>query len=119
MFKSILREVVENADGAVASILMGFDGITVDSYASDNSGVDMETVGSEYSQVLMQIRQAAQMLDMGAASEVAIQAENMTTLMRLLNEEYFIAVAMRPSGNIGKARFLLRTSAPKLLENLT
>lgn len=118
MFKSILREVVENADGAVASILMGFDGITVDSYASDSSGVDMETVGSEYSQVLMQIRQAAQMLDMGSASEVAIQAENMTTLMRLLNEEYFIAVAMRPQGNIGKARYLLRTSAPKLLENL-
>jgi hypothetical protein len=56
---------------------------------------------------------------MGTASEVAIQAENMTTLMRLLNEEYFIAVAMRPQGNIGKARFLLRTSAPKLLENLT
>jgi predicted regulator of Ras-like GTPase activity (Roadblock/LC7/MglB family) len=119
MFKSILREVVENADGAVASILMGFDGITVDSYASDGSGVDMETVGSEYSQVLMQIRQAAQMLDMGSTSEVAIQAENMTTLMRLLNEEYFIAVTMRPQGNIGKARFLLRTSAPKLLENLT
>jgi predicted regulator of Ras-like GTPase activity (Roadblock/LC7/MglB family) len=119
MFKSILREVVESADGAVASILMGFDGITVDSYASDGSSVDMETVGSEYSQVLMQIRQAAQMLDMGTASEVAIQAENMTTLMRLLNEEYFIAIAMRPQGNIGKARFLLRTSAPKLLENLT
>jgi predicted regulator of Ras-like GTPase activity (Roadblock/LC7/MglB family) len=119
MFKSILREVVENADGAVASILMGFDGITVDSYASDGSGVDMETVGSEYSQVLMQIRQAAQMLDMGSTSEVAIQAENMTTLMRLLNEEYFIAVTMRPQGNIGKARYLLRTSAPKLLENLT
>src|SRR4029077_21160813 len=78
MFKSILREVVENADGAVASILMGFDGITVDSYASEGSGVDMETVGSEYSQVLAQIRQAAQMLDMGTTSEVAIQAENMT-----------------------------------------
>jgi predicted regulator of Ras-like GTPase activity (Roadblock/LC7/MglB family) len=119
MFKTILREVVENADGAVASILMGFDGITVDSYASEGSGLDMETVGSEYSQVLHQIRQAAQMLDMGPASEVAVQAENMTTLMRLLNEEYFVAVAMRPQGNLGKARYLLRTQAPKLLENLT
>ena len=119
MFKNILREVVENADGAVAGILMGFDGITVDSYASEDAGVDMETVGSEYSQVLAQIKQAAQMLDMGSASEVSVQAENMTTLMRLLNEEYFVAVAMRPQGNVGKARFLLRTQAPKLLENLT
>jgi predicted regulator of Ras-like GTPase activity (Roadblock/LC7/MglB family) len=118
-FKDILREVVENTDGAVASILMGFDGITVDSYVDEASGIDMETVGSEYSQVLAQIKQAAQLLDMGTAREVAVQAENMTTLMRLLNDEYFVALAIAPTGNLGKARFLLRLQASKLLENLT
>lgn len=118
MFKSILREVVENTDGALASILMGFDGITVDSYTGDQSKIDMETIGSEYSQVLTQIRQAAQMLDMGTASEVAVQAENLITVMRLINEEYFVALAIEPSGNVGKARFLLRMQAGKLLENL-
>ena len=118
MFKSILREVVENTDGALASILMGFDGITVDSYTGDHSNIDMETIGSEYSQVLMQIRQAAQMLDMGTANEVAVQAENLITVMRLINEEYFVALAIEPSGNLGKARFLLRMQAGKLLENL-
>jgi predicted regulator of Ras-like GTPase activity (Roadblock/LC7/MglB family) len=118
MFKSILREVVENTDGALASILMGFDGITVDSYTGAQSTVDMETVGGEYSQVLMQIKQASQMLEMGAANEVAVQAENMTTLIRLLNEEYFVALAIEPTGNVGKARFLLRLQAGKLLENL-
>jgi predicted regulator of Ras-like GTPase activity (Roadblock/LC7/MglB family) len=119
MFKNILREVVDNTEGAVASILMGFDGITVDSYTDDASGIDMETVGSEYSQVLTQIKQAAQLLEMGTAREVAVQAENMTTLVRLLNDEYFVALAMQPSGNFGKARYLLRMQAPKLLENLT
>ena len=119
MFQNILREVVESTDGAVASILMGFDGITVDSYVDGASGIDMETVGSEYSQVLLQIKQAALLLDMGSAREVAVQAENMTTLVRLLNDEYFIALAIQPTGNLGKARFLLRTQAPKLLENLT
>jgi predicted regulator of Ras-like GTPase activity (Roadblock/LC7/MglB family) len=118
VFKSILREVVENTDGALASILMGFDGITVDSYAGDKSQVDMETVGSEYSQVLTQIKQAAQMLEMGTANEVAVQAENMVTLMRLLNDEYFVALALTPQGNIGKGRFLLRLQAGKLLETL-
>lgn len=118
MFKSILREVVENTDGALASILMGFDGITVDSYTGEKSKVDMETVGSEYSQVLMQIKQASQMLDMGTANEVAIQAENMITLMRLINDEYFVALAIEPTGNLGKARFLLRLQSIKLLENL-
>jgi len=118
MFKSILREVVENTDGAVAAILMGFDGITVDSYSSEAGGVDMEIVGGEYSQVLRQIKQAAELLEMGAAREVAIQAENMTTVMRLINEEYFVAVALQPTGNFGKARFLLRMQAGKLLDNL-
>jgi predicted regulator of Ras-like GTPase activity (Roadblock/LC7/MglB family) len=118
MFKSILREVVENTDGAVASILMGFDGITVDSYTREQHGVDMETVGSEYSQVLSQVRTAAQQLDMGSAKEVSVQAENMVTLMRLLNDEYFVALAIQPHGNVGKGRFLLRLQAIKLLENL-
>ncbi|HEY2735493.1 MAG TPA: hypothetical protein VGI70_15965 [Polyangiales bacterium] len=118
MFKSILREVVENTDGALASILMGFDGITVDSYTGARAAVDMETVGSEYSQVLMQIKQAAQMLEMGTAKEVAVQAENMITVMRMLNDEYFVALAIEPTGNVGKARFLLRMQAGKLLENL-
>jgi predicted regulator of Ras-like GTPase activity (Roadblock/LC7/MglB family) len=118
MFKGILREVVENTDGGLASILMGFDGITVDSYTGADSTVDMETVGGEYSQVLMQIKQASQMLEMGTASEVAVQAENMITLMRMLNDEYFVALALEPTGNLGKARYLLRIQANKLLENL-
>ena len=118
VFKTILREVVENTDGALASILMGFDGITVDSYAGAQNRVDMETVGSEYSQVLMQVKQAAQMLEMGTASEVAVQAENMVTVMRMLNDEYFVALALEPNGNVGKGRFLLRLQAGKLLETL-
>lgn len=118
MFKTILRDVVENTDGALASILMGFDGITVDSYAGAKNRVDMETVGSEYSQVLMQVKQAAQMLEMGTASEVAVQAENMITVMRMLNDEYFVALALEPNGNVGKGRFLLRLQSSKLLETL-
>jgi len=118
VFKTILRDVVENTDGALASILMGFDGITVDSYAGSKARVDMETVGSEYSQVLAQVKQAAQMLEFGTTSEVAVQAEHMITVMRLLNDEYFVALALEPRGNVGKGRFLLRVQAGKLLETL-
>jgi predicted regulator of Ras-like GTPase activity (Roadblock/LC7/MglB family) len=118
MFQETLRGLVERTEGAIASLLMGFDGITVDSYTRSPS-VNMETVGSEYSVVLGQIKQAAAMLDLGSAQEVAVQADNMTTVIRLLNEEYFVAMALAPSGNFGKARYLLRVEAPKLLENLS
>ena len=40
-------------------------------------------------------------------------------MIRVLNEEYFVAVTLRPDGNYGKARFLLRTASSKLLSELT
>ena len=81
--------------------------------------MNVETVGSEYSVVLGQIKQAATMLDLGATQEVAVQAENMITVIRLLNDEYFVAMALSPSGSMGRARYLLRVQATKLLERLS
>lgn len=118
MFQEVLKEVVDHTDGGVASLLMGFDGIPVDQYVREGEGFDVETVGMEYSVILKSIRNAAEMLDAGDAREVAIKAERITTVIRLINEEYFVAIAIKPSGNVGKARFLLRTRSPKLLANL-
>jgi hypothetical protein len=49
---------------------------------------------------------------------VSVKTERLTTVVRLLSEEYFVALTLEPGGNIGKARYLLRVSAPKLIENL-
>ena len=38
--------------------------------------------------------------------------------MRALNEEYFLAFALRPAGNFGKARYVLRVLAPKIQAEL-
>lgn len=118
MFQESLKEVVDRTEGAIASLVMGFDGIAVESYATAESELNVENLGMEYSVVLTQIKQAAQMLSLGAANEVTIQAENMTTVIRLLTEEYFVAVAIEPTGNLGKARYLLRIQAPQLIDGL-
>jgi len=73
----------------------------------------------EYSVILTQISKAAQMLEAGEAREVSIQAENLTTVIRMLNREYFVAVTLSPQGNLGKARFLLRTLTPQLVDALS
>jgi predicted regulator of Ras-like GTPase activity (Roadblock/LC7/MglB family) len=119
MFKDVLRNLVESTDGAVASILMGFDGIPVESYSRSPSDWNVESVGAEYSGVLGQIKQASTMLEAGATTEVAVSAESMTTVIRLLNDEYFVAMALQPSANLGKARYLMRMQAASLLEQLS
>ena len=118
MFKDVLREIVERTDGGIASLLMGFDGIPVENYVKTEGGIDVESVGMEYSVLLSQIAKAAEMLDAGSAREVSIQAENLTTVIRLLNDEYFVALTLAPGGNLGKARFLMRTLTPQLVEEL-
>jgi predicted regulator of Ras-like GTPase activity (Roadblock/LC7/MglB family) len=121
MFQEVLKDVVDRTEGGIAGLVMGFDGITVDSYVREGSGValEVENVGMEYSVILKEIRRAAEMLDAGKAREVAIQAERLTTVIRLINDEYFVALALRPDGNYGKARFLLRTNVGKLAQDLT
>jgi predicted regulator of Ras-like GTPase activity (Roadblock/LC7/MglB family) len=118
MFKDVLRDVVERTDGGIAGLVMGYDGIPVENYVKGDLSVDVETVGMEYSVILSQIMKAAKMLEAGEAREVAIQAEKVTTVIRLLNSQYFVALTMSPQGNFGKARFLLRTLTPKLLDDL-
>ncbi|NLY93469.1 MAG: hypothetical protein GXY23_05525 [Myxococcales bacterium] len=119
MFKELLQEVVDGTEGGIAALIMGYDGIPLDNYVRDDRSFDVESIGMEFSVVLKSIQNAAEMLDAGGAQEVAIKAERMTTLLRYLSSEYFVAVALAPEANLGKARFLLRTRASKLAEALS
>jgi predicted regulator of Ras-like GTPase activity (Roadblock/LC7/MglB family) len=118
MFKEILQDLVERTEGGVAGLLMASDGIAIDQYSKVDGPFDIESVGMEYSVVLKGAQRAAEMLDTGTTKEVSVQTERLTTVVRLLTEEYFVALAVAPGGNVGKARYLLRTSAPKLIEDL-
>jgi predicted regulator of Ras-like GTPase activity (Roadblock/LC7/MglB family) len=118
MFQDALRDIVEGTEGGVAGLIMDSEGIAVDSYARGDAPFDITIVGIEFGVVLGSIKRAAESLEAGKAREVAIGTEKMTTLIRTLGETYFLALAIRPDGNLGKGRFLMRTAAPKLLAEL-
>lgn len=118
MFQDLLRDMVEHTDGCLGALVMGFDGITVDQYLRAGAALDVETVGMEYSVILKEIRRAAEQLSAGEAREVSIRADSVTTVIRLLNENYFVALALEARGNAGKARFLLRTKTADMLASL-
>jgi len=114
MFQENLKRLVAETEGGVAGLLMGFDGITVDQYTAPEGGVDIQTVGMEFSFILTQVRKAAEILEVGAVQEIAIRTGALTMLIRVVSPEYFVALAIRPDGNFGKGRYLLRLVAPKL-----
>jgi predicted regulator of Ras-like GTPase activity (Roadblock/LC7/MglB family) len=118
MFREAIQSVVEGVDGGLAGMLMDFEGIAVDSYSRADAGFDIEAVGAEASVLVKSIQRATSMLDAGDTREVSIQSERMVTLIRVLNDTYFIALTLAPEGNLGKARYLLRVNAPRILKEL-
>lgn len=117
MFSAKLENAVTSVSGGQAAILMGFDGIPVDTYTKDPES-DIETIGMEFSVLLNEVRKAAELLDAGDAQELTVRTEKMSTILRIINDEYFVAIAIGPDGNLGKARYLLRILAPEFSKEL-
>ncbi|RMG14513.1 MAG: hypothetical protein D6729_13655 [Deltaproteobacteria bacterium] len=120
-FREHLEGMLQQVDGAVAASLMGFDGIAIDTVEAGGapaSDVDIHTMLVEYSAILGQIRQAAEVLESGRVVELAVNTEKVNTVLRLITDEYFVVLALAPQGNFGKARYVLRVTAPKLAGEL-
>jgi predicted regulator of Ras-like GTPase activity (Roadblock/LC7/MglB family) len=117
MFKEALRSVVDGTDGGIAGLLMDFEGISVESYSKE-SAFDIESVGAEVSVVVKAIQRASEMLQAGDPREVAFRSDKLVTLIRIINDGYFVAMTMTPDGNLGKGRYLLRIAAPQIAEEL-
>jgi predicted regulator of Ras-like GTPase activity (Roadblock/LC7/MglB family) len=119
MFRDSLQRMVDRLSGGVAGILMGFDGISVDSYTKEGEeSLDIQTVGMEIAHAVMQMKKAAENLDVGPLREVTLKTENLVVLVHLLDEEYFVACAVKPEASFGKARYLMRLLAPQLQAEL-
>ena len=118
MFKEALEAVVTGTEGGLAGLLMDFQGVAVESYTKEGASFDIDMIGAEYSVVIKSIQRAAESLEAGGASEVAVLAEKMITVIRVVNADYFVALALSPDANLGKARYLLRVAVPKLVAEL-
>jgi len=117
-FREHLAEVCQSVDGAIACTLMGVDGIEVDSHVQSGADVDYKSLLVEYSGVFRNARDAAEAHEAGGVSELAISTEKVTTVARLVTPEYYLVMALSPGGNLGKARYLLRVTAPLLRSEL-
>jgi len=118
MFEEALQKVVEGTPGGLAGLLMDFEGIPLATYAREEAALDMEAIGAEVSVIVKSIQRATEMLEAGETREVSMKSDKMVTIIRVLNETYFLALSMQPDGNFGKGRYLLRVTAPQIVSEL-
>ncbi len=117
-FREHLQDVCDHVEGAIACSLMGVDGIEVDTHVAGEGDVDVKSLLVEYTGVLRSARDAAEVHQAGGVSEFSVNTDKLVTVARLVSPEYFMVVALRPEGNYGKARYLLRITAPKVRAEL-
>lgn len=119
-FREHLQDVCRRCDGAVACSLMGMDGIEIESHVEGAGAgdVDVKSLLVEYSGLFRSARDASDAHQAGGVEELSLSTDKVLTVARMVTPEYFMMIALEPDGNFGKARYLLRVTAPKLRSEL-
>ena len=118
MFSEILQRIVEETGGGIGAVLMGYDGIAIDQYFAPDEDLDLQMVVVEYSNVLKEIRKTADILSLGDMEEISIRTDRFIIVIRVLNDEYFVALVINREGNFGKGRYLMTRESYNLTEAL-
>jgi len=109
MFRDALRSIVEKTDGAVGAVIMGTDGLPVEKFFSaEGNEANLDIAAAEFTSLLRAAGRSAKDLNLGDVRELVVSLESVTLLMRSLHKEYFVLLALRADGNLGRGRYELR-----------
>ncbi len=121
-FRAHIEKLLDRIDGAVSCVLMGFDGITVDTATRHDvpagATPDVQTLSMEFAHLIAQARRTLESVEAGALEEFTLRTDKLTLVVRVLTSEYFLACAILPRANLGRARYLMRLTAPGLRADL-
>jgi predicted regulator of Ras-like GTPase activity (Roadblock/LC7/MglB family) len=114
--RELLTLLLGQVEGAFAVMLMGSDCIAIDEIQQGEAGFDVQTMAVEYGTVIKEIRRTIEVIGAGEMEEIIINTTNSCMVIRILNEEFFAVFVLARDGNLGKARYLLRSNALALIE---
>ncbi|GAM07835.1 hypothetical protein OR1_00104 [Geobacter sp. OR-1] len=117
-FRERLKNIVEQVDGAIGALIMGYDGIPIDECILPDVSLDVQLLAVEYATLLKEIKRTVDVLKTGGMEEVSISTGELRVVIRALNEEFFLVLLMVKDGNFGLGRYLLRLNASVFREML-
>lgn len=111
MFRDVLTGLRDRVEGALATSLIGLDGIAVETIG--DRAIPLDVLGAEFGSFIKSIRHANTELDTGEVLQFSLVTEKYITFLSAVTTDYYILLVLRPDGNYGRARFEL--SRAKLL----
>ena len=109
MFKEALQTIVSNTDRSLGALIMGADGLSVEKFFNEEgAAANLDVAAAEFTSLVRSAARSGNDLALGGLREMVVALEQVTFLMRLFNKDYFVVLAMRPEGNLGRGRYELR-----------
>ena len=109
MFKEALQTIVEKTDGSLGALIMGADGLSVEKFFNEEGyAANLDVAAAEFTSLVRSATRSGNDLALGDLRELVVSLASVTFIMRLFNKDYFVVLAIKPEGNLGRARYELR-----------
>lgn len=119
-FKDILKSIVDNAEGGLGAVILGYDGIAIDEYIKEHDeNFDVQLLAVEYTTLLKEVKRTIEVLRTGAMEEVSVTSGTTRIIVNAINDDFFVVLTMKVDGNFGKGRYLLKRYVPQLRADLS
>jgi predicted regulator of Ras-like GTPase activity (Roadblock/LC7/MglB family) len=120
MFKESLQTIVSNTDGSLGALIMGADGLSVEKFFNEEgAAANLDVAAAEFTSLVRSAARSGNDLALGDLREMVVALDQVTFLMRLFNKEYFVVLAMKPEGNLGRGRYELKKAELLLAHEFT
>lgn len=117
MFRQALESILERTDGSLGALIMGTDGLSVEKVlASEGLEANLDVAAAEFTSLVRNAQRTGRELGLGSLNELVVALEDTTIVMRLFNREYFVVLALKPDGNLGRGRYELRKAELQLAQ---
>ncbi|HEX2123508.1 MAG TPA: hypothetical protein VHL59_17890 [Thermoanaerobaculia bacterium] len=116
MFKDVLAGLCSRVEGALASSLIGLDGIAIETV--NDHAVPLDVIGAEFGGFIKSLRHANTELNTGDVLQFSLVTERYITFLSAVTPEYYILLVLTPDGNYGRARFELSKAKYLLRDEL-
>jgi predicted regulator of Ras-like GTPase activity (Roadblock/LC7/MglB family) len=109
MFKETLQSIITKTDGSLGALIMGVDGLSVERLFNDEGAeANLDVAAAEFTSLIRSAGKSGSELDLGELRELVVSLSNVTLVMRLFSKDYFLVLALKPEGNLGRGRYELR-----------
>lgn len=117
VFKQALEAILERTEGSLGALIMGIDGISVEKLmAPDGVEANLDVAAAEFTSLVRNAQRTGADTGHGNLRELVVSLEDATIIMRLFNREYYIVLALKADGNLGRGRYELRKAELQLAQ---